>query len=392
MNNDFEKTAKKVSLVSIIGNFVLSIIKLFAGIIASSSAMISDAIHSASDVFSTFVVIIGIKLSLKKPDKEHPYGHERLECVAAIILSMVLFVTGAGIGLKAFEKIISGNYDSRIMSLAYVLPLEEGSKLTIDDKEFVAPKGQVCLLLNDKLSMIPFWKFHRSEWVLPRGFGQKAEYMQFMQLPYYNKDGNVELANISGYDGKQIDEKVYNKDGILIKETYKGLVTKNYEYNSKGQLIKVYASKTNITEYSYDNNKCTKTTKRYCNGFEKITDENSSAARILGYKKDNLMVMCLNPQKDPIYDNIIDSFGSTKAYDILEEIDKEYQTELEKNPKLNQYDVFIDMYDFGAIIGKGYRPIVTVKDKSTGEVISVKQGYFQDKNHQGQTYFGLDCI
>jgi len=169
-------------------------------------------------------------------------------------------------------------------------------------------------------------------------------------------------------------------------------VTKNYEYNSKGQLIKVYASKTNITEYSYDNNKCTKTTKRYCNGFEKITDENSSAARILGYKKDNLMVMCLNPQKDPIYDNIIDSFGSTKAYDILEEIDKEYQTELEKNPKLNQYDVFIDMYDFGAIIGKGYRPIVTVKDKSTGEVISVKQGYFQDKNHQGQTYFGLDCI
>jgi len=112
MNNDFEKTAKKVSLVSIIGNFVLSIIKLFAGIIASSSAMISDAIHSASDVFSTFVVIIGIKLSLKKPDKEHPYGHERLECVAAIILSMVLFVTGAGIGLKAFEKIISGNYDA----------------------------------------------------------------------------------------------------------------------------------------------------------------------------------------------------------------------------------------------------------------------------------------
>jgi len=111
---------------------------------------------------------------------------------------LVQYIKDKGIKLDdPSTTIISGNYDSRIMSLAYVLPLEEGSKLTIDDKEFVAPKGQVCLLLNDKLSMIPFWKFHRSEWVLPRGFGQKAEYMQFMQLPYYNKDGNVELANIS---------------------------------------------------------------------------------------------------------------------------------------------------------------------------------------------------
>ena len=44
--------------------------------------MISDAIHSASDVFSTVVVMIGLKLASKKADKEHPYGHERMECVA----------------------------------------------------------------------------------------------------------------------------------------------------------------------------------------------------------------------------------------------------------------------------------------------------------------------
>jgi divalent metal cation (Fe/Co/Zn/Cd) transporter len=49
--------------------------------------MISDAVHSASDVFSTIIVIIGVKLASKKSDKEHPYGHERLECVAAIVLS-----------------------------------------------------------------------------------------------------------------------------------------------------------------------------------------------------------------------------------------------------------------------------------------------------------------
>lgn len=107
---EFRQVANRVSLVTIIGNVALSVIKLLAGIIAHSSAMISDAVHSASDVFSTFVVIIGIKLASKKPDKEHPYGHERMECVAAIVLAMVLFITGLGIGLEAVKNIIHGNY------------------------------------------------------------------------------------------------------------------------------------------------------------------------------------------------------------------------------------------------------------------------------------------
>lgn len=107
---EFRNVANRVSLFTIIGNVVLSVIKLLAGIIAHSSAMISDAVHSASDVFSTFVVIIGIKLASKKPDKEHPYGHERMECVAAIVLAMVLFITGFGIGLEAVKNIIHGNY------------------------------------------------------------------------------------------------------------------------------------------------------------------------------------------------------------------------------------------------------------------------------------------
>lgn len=109
---EFQKTANKVSIVIIIGNLILSLMKLFAGIFAHSSAMISDAIHSASDVFCTIVVIIGIKISSKRPDKEHPYGHERMECVAAIVLSIVLFITGLGIGVDAFETIISGDYSN----------------------------------------------------------------------------------------------------------------------------------------------------------------------------------------------------------------------------------------------------------------------------------------
>lgn len=107
---DFQKVANRVSIIAIIGNVMLSVIKLLAGIIAHSNAMISDAIHSASDVFSTIVVIIGIKLASKESDKEHPYGHERLECVAAIVLAMVLFITGIGIGMEALKNILQGNY------------------------------------------------------------------------------------------------------------------------------------------------------------------------------------------------------------------------------------------------------------------------------------------
>ena len=110
IEQDFEKTAMHVSTASIIANFALTVFKLIAGVTAHSGAMISDAIHSASDVFSTIVVIIGVKLSRKASDKDHPYGHERLECVAAIVLSTILAVTGLWIGYAAVRKIAGGNY------------------------------------------------------------------------------------------------------------------------------------------------------------------------------------------------------------------------------------------------------------------------------------------
>ncbi len=105
---DFEKTSTRVSLVSVAGNTALALFKLLAGILAHSGAMISDAVHSASDVLSSFIVIIGVKLSVKAADREHPYGHERFECVAAIILAVVLAMTGLLIGVRAVENIRAG--------------------------------------------------------------------------------------------------------------------------------------------------------------------------------------------------------------------------------------------------------------------------------------------
>ena len=108
-NNDL-KEGMKVSVISIIGNVFLSIFKFIAGIIGKSNAMISDSIHSLSDVLSTIVVMIGLKLASKKEDVSHPYGHERIECVASFILAIFLFITGLGIGWMGIETIFFENY------------------------------------------------------------------------------------------------------------------------------------------------------------------------------------------------------------------------------------------------------------------------------------------
>ena len=107
---DYEEVVMRVSRVSIIANAALTLFKLLAGVIAHSTAMVTDAIHSASDVFSTIVVIVGVKISSKASDKDHPYGHERLECVASIVLATILAVTGLGLGYTAVGKIAGGNY------------------------------------------------------------------------------------------------------------------------------------------------------------------------------------------------------------------------------------------------------------------------------------------
>ncbi len=125
MKKTNEQIAMEVSRNSIAVNAVLSAFKLFAGITARSDAMVSDSIHSASDIFSTVIVMTGVRLANKESDKEHPYGHERFECVAAVALAAVLFATGTGIGWSAVQKIAAGSYGGLAMpgSLALVAAL-----------------------------------------------------------------------------------------------------------------------------------------------------------------------------------------------------------------------------------------------------------------------------
>lgn len=102
------KTAVKVSTVSIILNIILSLLKLVAGIFGKSMAMLSDAVHSLSDVFGSIIVIIGVKISKKKEDNDHQYGHDRMECLASLALGAILFLTGALLIYEGIKKIVGG--------------------------------------------------------------------------------------------------------------------------------------------------------------------------------------------------------------------------------------------------------------------------------------------
>jgi len=110
MKKSNEQIAMGVARNSILINILLSAFKLFAGLVSQSAAMVSDAVHSITDLFSTLIAIVGIKLANKKPDKEHPYGHERFECVATLMLAALITIVGVGIGWSGLQTILAGEY------------------------------------------------------------------------------------------------------------------------------------------------------------------------------------------------------------------------------------------------------------------------------------------
>lgn len=110
VNMEDYKLGKKVSIITIIVNIILSLFKIIAGIFGRSSAMIADGIHTASDVITTVIVIIGLSIASKEADKDHPYGHEKFESAMAKLISMLLFATGLYLGYQGISVLIKGEY------------------------------------------------------------------------------------------------------------------------------------------------------------------------------------------------------------------------------------------------------------------------------------------
>lgn len=102
------QTCESISKISIIVNLLLSAGKAAAGFIGHSEAMVADAVHSASDVISTIIVIIALKISRKSADSEHPYGHDRFESLASLVLVVMLASTGIALAFNAVSSLASG--------------------------------------------------------------------------------------------------------------------------------------------------------------------------------------------------------------------------------------------------------------------------------------------
>lgn len=151
---------RRISLVGIVGNVALSVFKLFAGIVGSSGAMVSDAVHSLSDVFATLIAFLGVRLSKKEADSEHPYGHERFECVASLLLGAILLVTGLGIGKAGLENILAGDYETLAVPGAIALA---AAVISIVSKEAMYwYTRHYAKILNSPAFMADAWH-HRSD-------------------------------------------------------------------------------------------------------------------------------------------------------------------------------------------------------------------------------------
>ncbi|MDO4982340.1 MAG: cation diffusion facilitator family transporter [Eubacteriales bacterium] len=155
-----KKIVRKLSLIGIGGNILLVAFKLYAGIAGKSGAMLSDAIHSLSDVFATLIAFLGVRMANKAPDSEHPYGHDRFECLASLTLGLILAGTGIGIGASGIRTIAAGNYAA--------LEIPKGIALAAAVVSIVVKEGMFrytkyyAVKLNSSAFMADAWH-HRSD-------------------------------------------------------------------------------------------------------------------------------------------------------------------------------------------------------------------------------------
>ena len=148
----------RVSKVSVAANVFLSAFKLFAGVVGHSGAMIADAVHSLSDVAGSGLVILGAHLSSKESDREHQYGHERLECVISLILANVLLLVAAGIGIEG----IRGMIDLQSAAMPGMLALI-AAVVSVASKEVLYWYTRAAAKKIDSVSLMAEAWHHRSD-------------------------------------------------------------------------------------------------------------------------------------------------------------------------------------------------------------------------------------
>lgn len=144
---------QKASWIAFGGNLILAFSKIFIGILSNSLAVLSDGIDSATDVLIAAMTLIAAKITSKPGDREHPYGHGRIETVATAIISFILFFAGAQILFKAIGGILSGVPEKLPSTMAiWVTIASIGGKLALSWSQFHFGRksGSPMLIANAK--------------------------------------------------------------------------------------------------------------------------------------------------------------------------------------------------------------------------------------------------
>ena len=110
METERTKNVKLASWVAIIGNSVLAALKIIVGFLSGSLAVIGDGIDTSTDIITSFITLIAAMIMVKPPDKNHPYGHHRVEAIATKVVAFFIFFVGAQLALSTITSIVDGTY------------------------------------------------------------------------------------------------------------------------------------------------------------------------------------------------------------------------------------------------------------------------------------------
>lgn len=105
MQKDREHTISRVTIWGAAVNLLLSVLKMIAGLLGKSSAMVADAVHSISDLASDFVILVMVRLSSKEKDRGHDYGHGKYETLATVVVALMLLAVGGKLMAEGVSKI-----------------------------------------------------------------------------------------------------------------------------------------------------------------------------------------------------------------------------------------------------------------------------------------------
>lgn len=114
--------------LSIIGNIILSVIKVFLGLALNSVSLLADAAHTFSDVITSVVVVVGFHAARRRPDKEHPFGHGRIEAVATLVIALLLGLVGLEFARTSLERLLSGSRVVGSLGAALVMLVSGAAK------------------------------------------------------------------------------------------------------------------------------------------------------------------------------------------------------------------------------------------------------------------------